>query len=309
MALAIAVFLFFAVSGSITLFGYRRYARAGRVYENLAVETAPLPGPAAPPNPRFFTVIRFAERVGRKVPPSAANASRFRQALLAGGFRSQNAVAVLYGVKLLLATTFLVPALLFQLRPGWPPANRLIVMLVAVLAGYGLPGLLLKQRIRRRQNGLRKALPDALDLMVVCAEAGLALDRSFRTVTHQLAIVHPDLTDELTLVRAEIAAGIRRQEALENLTRRTQEPEVAKFVAVLTQADRFGTSMGDALRTHAEYLRVRRRQEAEERASKVGVKLIFPIFFFILPCMLLVTAGPGVIQIAKHLGPALMGGH
>jgi tight adherence protein C len=308
MALAIAVFLFIALSGSITLFGYRRYARAGRVYENLALESAPLAHPI-PANPRFFTVIHLAERVGRKLPPSAANASRFRRALLAGGFRAQEAVAIFYGIKLLLASAFLIPAILFQLRPGLAPAGRLFVIGLAVLAGYSLPGLALKQRIKRRQNGLRKALPDALDLMVVCAEAGLALDRSLRTVTQQLAIVHPELADELSLVRAEIAAGIRRHEALGNLATRTQEPEMAKFVAVLTQADRFGTSMGDALRTHAEYLRVRRRQEAEERASKVGVKLIFPIFFFILPGMLLVTAGPAVIQIGKHLGPALMGGH
>jgi tight adherence protein C len=309
MAIAIAVFLFFAVSGSITLFGYRRYARVGQVYENLAVEPAPLPYPTTPPNPRFFTVIRFAERVGRKLPPSAANASRFRRALLAGGFRSEDAVAEFYGLKLLLAGGLLIPALLFQLRPGLGLAPRLIAALGAVLAGYSLSDLLLRRRVRSRQNGLRKALPDALDLMVVCAEAGLALDRSFRTVTQQLAMVHRELSEELSLVRAEIAAGIRRQEALENLATRTQELEIGKFVAVLTQADRFGTSMGDALRIHAEYLRVRRRQEAEERASKVGVKLIFPIFFFILPCMLLVTAGPAVIQIAKHMGPALMGGH
>lgn len=309
MALPISILLFVCVSACITLFGYRRYVRAGRVYETLAVEPAQLPSPTAPPDPRFFTVIRFAERLGRKLPPSAANASRFRRALMACGFRSQSAVPVFFGIKLLLAAGLTIPALLFQLRPSLPPSTRLIAILGAVLAGYSLPDLLLKRRIKRRQNRLRKALPDALDLMVVCAEAGLALDRSFRTVTQQLAIVHPELSDEFSLVRAEITAGIRRQEALENLATRTQEPEIRKFVAVLTQADRFGTSMGDALRIHAEYLRVRRRQEAEERASKVGVKLIFPIFFFILPTMLLVTAGPAVIQIAKHLGPALRGGH
>jgi len=308
MALPISILLFLCVSTSITLFGYRRYVRAGRVYENLAVEPALLSS-TTPPDPRFFTVIRFAERLGRKLPPSAANASRFQRALMACGFRSQNSVPVFFGIKLLLAAGLLIPALVFQLRPSLQPAARLMAILGAVLAGYSLPDLLLKRRTKRRQNRLRKALPDALDLMVVCAEAGLALDRSFRTVTQQLAIAHPELSDEFSLVRAEITAGIRRQEALENLATRTQEPEIRKFVAVLTQADRFGTSMGDALRIHADYLRVRRRQEAEERASKVGVKLIFPIFFFIMPCMLLVTAGPAVIQIATHLGPALRGGH
>jgi len=119
--------------------------------------------------------------------------------------------------------------------------------------------------------------------------------------------VHPELCEELTLFTAEISAGRRRKEALENLANRTQETEIRKFVAVLIQADRFGTSMADALRTHAEYLRVRRRQEAEERASKVGVKLIFPIFF-IMPCMILVTVGPAAITIVRQLGGLFAGG-
>jgi tight adherence protein C len=307
MQLGIAVLLFLFITAFITLFGYRRYVRAGRVYENLAVEPDGSVN-VAPANPQFFTVIQLLERVGRSLPPSAANASRFRRSLLACGYRQQNAVAVFFGLKVLLAAGALAASLLVQFRWSLSPSVRLFVLAGAILAGYALPDLLLRRRIGQRQNRLRRALPDALDLMVVCAEAGLALDRSFQTVTQQLAIVHPELTDEFSLVRAEITAGIRRQEALENLATRSQEPEIRKFVAVLVQADRFGTSMGDALRTHADYLRVRRRQEAEEQASKVGVKLIFPIFFFIMPSMLLVTAGPAAIQIAKHLGSAL-GGH
>jgi tight adherence protein C len=123
-----------------------------------------------------------------------------------------------------------------------------------------------------------------------------------------LGIVHPELCEEFSLFTAEISAGLRRKEAMENLARRTQEIEIKKFVAVLIQADRFGTSMADALRTHAEYLRVRRRQEAEERASKVGVKLIFPVFFFIMPTMFLVTIGPAAVSIARHLAKAFSGG-
>jgi hypothetical protein len=153
MALAFAVLLFFGVSGSITLFGYRRYARAGRVYENLAVEPGPMPFPAVPPDSRFFTVIRFVERVGRKLPPSAANATRFRRELLACGFRYPNAVAVFFGIKLLLAGALLILALLFQFRPSLPHATRLIAILGAALAGYSLPDLLLKRRIQRSAQG------------------------------------------------------------------------------------------------------------------------------------------------------------
>jgi len=151
-------------------------------------------------------------------------------------------------------------------------------------------------------------LPDALDLIVVCAEAGLTIDRCFRNVSQQLGLVHPELCQEFSLFTAEISAGLRRKEALDNLANRTQETEVKKFVAVLSQADRFGTSMAEALRTHADYLRVLRRQEAEEKASKVGVKLIFPIFFFIMPCMMLVTVGPAAFQIAAQLGGIFGGG-
>ncbi len=308
MPLAVAVLLFLFVSTFITLFGYRRYVRAGRVYENLAIQSAERTGNAAPANPRSFTTIQLMERVGRAIPSSAANPSRCRQSLVACGYRQQNAPAVFVGLKLALTAGSLVAASFLQFRWSVTPSARLLILAGAVLAGYAVPDLLLRRRIKQRQNRLRRALPDALDLMVVCAEAVLALDRSFQTVTQQLAIVHPDLSDEFFLVRGEITAGIRRQEALHNLATRAQEPEIRKFVAVLVQADRFGTSMGDALRTHAEYLRVRRRQDAEERASKVGVKLILPIFFFIMPSMLLVTAGPAAIQIAKHLGAAL-GGH
>jgi tight adherence protein C len=308
MSLAVAALLFLVLCGSITLFGYRRYVRAGRVYENLAVPSAPQEPGAVPANPLFFTVTQFAERLGRKIPPSAANASRFRGLLLACGYRSSNAVAVFFGTKLLAVGGLLALALIFDLRPELPAITRLSCVIGAVLAGWVVPDFLLKRRIKQRQNRLRKALPDALDLMVVCAEAGLALDRSFRTVTQQLSIVHSELSDEFSLVRAEITAGIRRHEALENLATRTREPEIRKFVGVLTQADRFGTSMGDALRTHADYLRIRRRQQAEERASKVGVKLIFPIFFFIMPSMMLVTAGPAAISIAKNMG-SVFGGH
>jgi tight adherence protein C len=184
---------------------------------------------------------------------------------------------------------------------------RLMGILVGVVAGFRLPDYFLARQFKRRKKMIRKALPDALDLIIVCAEAGLTIDRCFRSVTQQLKIVHKELSEEFALFTAEISAGLRRKEALDNLALRTDETEVRKFVGVLNQADRFGTSMGEALRTHADYLRVRRRQEAEEKASKVSVKMIFPIFFFIMPCMILVTVGPAVIVIMKQLLPAMQG--
>ena len=208
---------------------------------------------------------------------------------------------------MLLAGSLTLLMLFIEYNSDSSGAIRIFGVAVGALGGFRLPDYILARRARKRSVKLRKALPDALDLMVVCAEAGLTIDRSFRIVSEHLGHMHPEICEEFGTFSAEITAGLRRKEALENLVLRTQEPEVQNFIAVLTQADRFGTSMGDALRTHADYLRTRRRQDAEEKAAKVGIKLIFPIFFFIMPCMMLVTVGPAFIGIAKHLGQ-LFGG-
>jgi tight adherence protein C len=161
--------------------------------------------------------------------------------------------------------------------------------------------------VGRRQERIRLALPDVLDLMVVCMEAGLGLDQALGNVSRELLRTYPDVSQELALVNLEMRAGKRRVDAMKNLADRADEPELRKLVATLIQADRFGTSLAEALRTHADFLRVRRRQDAEERAGKVGVKLVFPIFFFILPAMLLVAAGPGLLQLFKNLFPMMRG--
>jgi tight adherence protein C len=140
-------------------------------------------------------------------------------------------------------------------------------------------------------------------------EAGLGLDQAMQYVATELVKAHPDVCQELELANLEIRGGKRRTEALHNLAERTEEPELRKLVAVLVQTDRFGTSIADSLRTHSEFMRVRRRQEAEERAAKVGVKLVFPIFFLILPSMLVVVAGPGLLQVFKFLFPMMRSFH
>jgi tight adherence protein C len=309
MALAVSIVVFVVVASAIVLFGYRRYVLAGRIYENLE---GPVdfntPGESSPSRD-FAAISRAAEFVAGKLPPSAETASALQLKLLAAGYRERNAVAVLFGLKLMVMAAATVVMLVFEINSPAAPWIRIVGIAVGIFAGFKLPDYFLAKRISRRKKRLRKALPDALDLIVVCAEAGLTIDRCFRNVSQQLGLVHPELCDEFSLFTAEISAGLRRKEALENLATRTQETEIRKFVAVLIQTDRFGTSMADALRTHAEYLRVRRRQEAEEKASKVGVKLIFPIFFFIMPCMILVTVGPAAITIARQLGGIFGGGH
>ncbi len=308
MALLLSTVLFLGVAGLVLLFGYRRYVVAGQIYENLAKLPAQGISITSQGNQEFFSVRTIAAAVARKLPASAQTASLLQLKLMSAGYRDDSAVAVLYGLKILTMAAIALVMLAIELRSGQSVPLRLLGVLVGVVAGFRVPDYVLARRVTLRKKSLRNALPDALDLIIVCAEAGLTIDRAFRNVTQQLAIVHRALAEELSMVTAEISAGLRRKEALDNLSIRTQEPEIRKFVAVVAQADRFGTSMGDALRTHAEYLRVRRRQEAEEKASKVSVKMIFPIFFFIMPCMMLVTVGPAAIVIMKHLIPALVGG-
>ncbi len=308
MALILSAVAFVLITGLVILFGYRRYVVAGRVYENLASVAEPGTGIFKGANPHFFSVRNLAQAVARRLPASAQTASALRIRLMAAGYRDESAVAVLYGAKLMLTALTGTFFAVLEMNSTASVPFRLVSVAVAILAGFRVPDYFVGRRVNQRRKRLRQALPDALDLIIVCVEAGLTIDRAMRSVTQMLAIAHRELADEMNLVTAEITAGLRRREALENFAIRTQEPEIKKFVAVVAQADRFGTSLAVALRTHADYLRVRRRQIAEEKASKVSVKMIFPIFFFIMPCMMLVTVGPAAIAIMKHLVPAMTGG-
>jgi tight adherence protein C len=307
MMLLIALLLFCSLTASITAYGYHLYAKRGRLYERLgdtevADSATILDNPPAPSKP---VMLRVMQIVGEKVPVSPQDATQARRYLVAAGYRSDSALRVYYGLKILFALGFVCLALIMRNSLGATPMFRTIVVLAAGAAGYVAPTFLLERKIKKRQETLRLSLPDALDLMIVCVEAGLGLDQAIVNVARELALTHRDISDELTLVTLEMRAGKRRADALKNLAERTGESELRKWVATMTQADRFGTSIADSLRTHSEFMRIKRRQAAEERAGKVGVKLVFPIFFFILPSMMVVAAGPGLLQLFKNLFPMM----
>ena len=303
MGTLVLVSFFLVLTSVITYYGYRVYSRPGRVRERLA-EAAVVTGPGAPARSEGEFFVRFIRMVGEKVPVSPADVGLTRRYLIAAGYRSESAIHVLYGCKVLTAVLLLATA--FSLRDLFAVQTlRMLIILGAAVIGWMAPGWILEHLVSRRHEILRLSLPDALDLMVVCVEAGMGLDQAFVNVSRDLRITHREICEELSLVNLEMRAGKRRVEALHNLAERTAEPEIQKLVAILIQADRFGTSIADSLRTHADFMRIRRRQEAEERAGKVGVKLVFPIFFCILPAMLLVTAGPGLLQIVKYLFPVM----
>jgi tight adherence protein C len=255
--------------------------------------------------PEASTLVTVLHQIGSHVPSSEADSANLRTDLIQAGYRSENAPTVLYGLKIVAVLIMMAPCVMLESKMPPNPMLKVALMGSGLVAGWILPRFVLEKKVAKRQNVIRLSLPDALDLMVVSVEAGLGLDQAIQHVARELQMSHPQLSEELSLVTLEMRAGKRRSEALRNLAERTGEPEIRKLVAILIQNDRFGTSMGESLRNHSDYLRTRRRQEAEERAGKVGVKLVFPIFFFILPSMLVVAAGPGILQVFKYLFPMM----
>ena len=186
--------------------------------------------------------------------------------------------------------------------------NRAIMGLsMGGVVGYMVPTLWLRATIRKNQRELNFSLPDALDLMVVCVEAGLTIDAAMQRVGQELAIAHPRLSRELAITHMETRVGLSRSEALRNLGQRTGAAAVQSLVAMLIQADRFGTSIAESLRVQADTLRTRRRQRAEERAAKIAVKLLFPLIFFIFPSLMVVLLGSPALQFYRSLMPFMMG--
>jgi tight adherence protein C len=308
MAIFISIILFSLLMAAISFYGYRSYARPARFYERLGgpvldVE-AGVAGGTLSQTPDVGWIVRVIQQVGEKVPISPDDAGVTRRDLIMAGYRSDTSVKVFNGIKVSLCVLLVIFAFVLKGEIA-NPVLRIVSIGFAGFMGFFIPGYVLDKKIAARQETIKLALPDALDMLVVSVEAGLGLDQALQHVGRELQLTHKELSEELSLVNLEMRAGKRRSEALRNLAERTGEPELQKLVAILVQTDRFGTSMGDSLRSHSDFLRVRRRQEAEERAGKVGVKLVFPIFFFILPSMLVVAAGPGLLQVFKYLFPLM----
>jgi len=240
-----------------------------------------------------------------KTPQGSALAQR----LMSAGYRREAAPSIFTGVKVLFAV--LLPAAVFLLPipslDDAPLVKSLFSYLALAAIGLYGPDLWLYQSAKARKLRITNGFPDALDLLVVCIEAGLGLDAAIFRTGVELAIAHPDLCEELHLVSLELRAGLPRSQALTNLGWRADIPEVKSLVALLIQTDRFGTSVGTALRVHSDSMRTARTQRAEEMAGKLPVKLLFPLMFFIFPSIFIVILGPAIIQGIRVLLPTLGG--
>lgn len=231
---------------------------------------------------------------------------RVDRMLIQAGYRSANARTLYYGVKAL--AVIVLPLLVLLASPLLPQLTTDQLMLAAAVAGY--LGWIscstwLERQVARRQRALRAGFSDALDLLVVCVESGLGLAPALQRVAEELAVSHPALSDELTLVNAEMRAGVERGAALKNLAERTGLEDIRGLTALLVQTMRFGTSVAEALRVYSEEFRDKRTQAAEEQAAKIGTKMIFPLVLFLFPSFFLVAIGPaviGLIDVFSQLG-------
>ncbi len=230
------------------------------------------------------------------MPKDSAEMSKLRQKLCSAGFRAENASTLFLASKTLIAIAGAIACALYAAMKGSTLTDALGLMVLGAGMGFLAPNLWLSSVSRKRREKVRHGLADSLDLMVVAVEAGLGLDAALQRVADELSNVHPELTEELQISVLETQMGIPRAEALNNLANRSMVEELRSMVAMINQAERFGTSIARALRNQAEALRVKRRQQAEERAQQCAVKLMLPLILFIFPAIFIVLAGPAALS-------------
>jgi tight adherence protein C len=245
------------------------------------------------------------KRLGDFLPASPKDVTVMQRRLIKAGLRGPNTLKILYGSKIVLGLLLPTIATFAVSNSAAEPTNKFLAVLAAAAAGFFGPNEYVKIISKRRNKNIRRGLPNALDLMVVCVESGLGLDQAVLQVAKELENAHLEVSEEFGLVNLELKAGKRRVEALRNLADRSSVDDLKKLVAVLIQADRFGTGIAQSLRGHADFMRVQSRQQAEEKAAKLGVKLVFPIFFCILPSLFIVTVGPVAVRIMRELVPMM----
>jgi tight adherence protein C len=298
-----AVIFGLLIGGMLTFLGIFLQQRYSSVRRRLQVnprQSAELMRPQMEDKPVFISsdlAEKLEEKLDLRKDSSTIKALQAR--LIQAGIYSERAIPLFLGIKLggLLVLPLLV---LFFL---WDSTNQRAVLvgipIVLCTLGYILPGFILNRLISSRQKKIREALPDALDLLVVCVEAGQGLDAAIKRVSEDLRESSPIISRELLLVNLETMAGLDRQTALKNLGERTGVEELVSLCNVLIQSERFGTSIAQALKTQSEYMRTARRQRLEGMAAKTPVKLVFPMLLFIFPAIMVVLLGPAFIRLSE----------
>jgi tight adherence protein C len=296
MALALTIVVFLTVVLVLFSFGAAAYAPSsllGSRLRALGWQKA-----REPEKPALKERLEQAlDPFSRAIPLSPSEVSRARQWLIQAGYRESRHMTVYVGSRL---ATAILAFILVIASSGF---NSPLLMVSVGAFGFFLPRFVLKRMIKNRQQRIKLGLPDALDLTVICVEAGLALDQALMRVGQDLHHAHPELSDEFHMVNLEMRAGKPRAEALRNLVERTGVDDLCSLVCTLIQSYLFGTSIAQDLRVHLYSLRTKRRQRAEEQAAKTTIKMVIPLVLFVLPSIIFVTLGPAIIGLIRTLAP------
>ncbi|MBE3026497.1 type II secretion system protein [Janthinobacterium sp. BJB1] len=280
----------------------------GALRQRLFGSMAPAAGDAVAENGWVERVARVAQPFSKlSLPEEGWERSPLRTRFMNAGWRQASAPALYFAAKTVLALLFPTVLGLYAASAMAAQLRSVLLLLLCVSAtiGYYLPNLVLASTAKRRQRDIFENIPDALDLLTVCVEAGLSLERALVKVSGEIHIKSVVLAQELQLVLMEMRAGFSKEKALRNLALRSGVEDVDTLVAMLIQSERFGTSMGDSLRVHSENLRGKRSLLAEEAAAKIALKLLFPLIFCVFPTLMLVLMGPAVIEVYRVLVPAM----
>jgi tight adherence protein C len=233
--------------------------------------------------------------------PAKDGTDALRTGLIRAGYRRQDSILLFMGSKIAFAVGLPILWGGIAFATARPLPNTLAILLFIGFLGFYLPTLFIAIKQRQRHDDVLSALPDGLDLMVVCVEAGLGLAAAIQRVGMEMQVASPALAEELALVNSEMQTGVSRADALRNLAERTGVDDIYALVAMLIQTDKLGTSVAQSLRAHAESMRTRRRQRAEQMARKASIKLAFPLVFLIFPALMLVILGPAGLQLIRAL--------
>jgi tight adherence protein C len=302
MPFLLTVLIFVVLAMGIAGVGMKVYVRPKEAMERVAGGSQSADQMPSHPSLAMHDLIK---KLGNFIPQSPKDVTVMQRRLIRAGVRNPSALKLLYGSKLVLGIALPLLTAVSVAGGNADTGNKFAAILAAGAVGFFGPNEYVRRMASKRQKEISKGLANALDLLVVCVESGLGLDQAILQVSKELEHAHPEISEEFGLVNLELKAGKRRVEALRNLAERTGVDDLKKLVAVLIQADRFGTGVSQSLRAHADFMRIQARQVAEEKAAKLGVKLIFPIFFCILPSLFVVTVGPVAMKIIRELIPMM----
>jgi tight adherence protein C len=303
MVIVQAVLFGLFIGAFIIFFGFFLQRRSSFVRRRLQTPSrtkADLLRPQLREKPAFLSVD-LIEKLEKQldIGKNSTRIKELQKRFLQAGIYNERATPIFFGVKLGMLLVLPVLVLLFWWGQSTQRGPLIAGVSVLFLLGYILPGVILDKLVKSRQKKINAALPDALDLMVVCVEAGQGLNAAMKRVSEDLMESSPIIAREMLMVNLEIMAGLEREQALKNLGERTGVDDLISLCNILIQSDRFGTSIGQALRTQSDYMRTTRQKKLEELAAKTPVKLIFPLLLFIFPAIVVVVVGPAIIRIAE----------